>query len=87
MIHDLVGMEEFFTIPFEQVKKNLRKILEDYGVSKKNCEDWLNWNDFYFALLDRNGNLSKDGADLLEYWKDYIGDPLKEMDIEMFVID
>lgn len=35
MIDDLKGMERFFTIPFEQVKENLRKILEEQGVAKK----------------------------------------------------
>lgn len=86
-MRNLSGMQDYFNIPFEEVQKNLRKILEEHGVSKENCEDWPQWSDFYFELLDENGELSKRGADLLLYFKDYIGDHKKESYVEMFVID
>lgn len=86
MIDDLKGMERFFTIPFEQVKENLRKILEEQGVSKENCEDWPKWCNFYFELLDKDGKLSARGADFFEYWKNYLGDPIKEMTVERYAL-
>ena len=75
-----------FEIPFEQAQENLRKVFEEYGVSKENQTEWLDWADFY-CLLDKNGQLSERGRATMEKWKDHFGDPLKEMDFAMYMID
>lgn len=80
--------ERDFGLPFEELKANLKKILEQYGVSKENCEDWLTWGDFYDEILDKDGkHISERGKRLFEHFKDCLGDPIKEMPIEMYVID
>lgn len=84
---DLKWLHNAYTIPFEQAQENLRKVFEEYGVSKKNQDYWLGWTDFYSELLDKNGQLSEEGRATMERWKDYFGDPLKEMSFSMYVID
>ena len=84
---DLKWLHNAYTIPFEQAQENLRKVFEEYGVSKKNQEYWLGWTDFYSELLGKNGQLSEEGRATMERWKDYFGDPLKEMSFSMYVID
>ena len=84
---DLKWLYDAYTIPFEQAQENLRKIFEEYGVSKENQDDWLGWADFYGELLDKNGQLSEEGRATMEKWKDYFGDPLKEMSFSMYMID
>ena len=54
---------------------------------QKNQDYWLGWTDFYSELLDKNGQLSEEGRATMERWKDYFGDPLKEMSFEMYMID
>ena len=83
---DLKWLHNAYTIPFEQAQENLRKVFEEYGVSKENQTEWLDWADFY-CLLDKNGQLSERGRATMEKWKDHFGDPLKEMDFEMYMID
>lgn len=83
---DLKWLYDAYTIPFEQAQENLRKVFEEYGVSKENQTEWLDWADFY-CLLDKNGQLSERGRATMERWKDHFGDPLKEMDFSMYVID
>lgn len=79
-------MQREFSVPFAQVRENLRKVFEEYGVSKENQDYWLGWTDFY-CLLDKNGQLTERGRATMEKWKDYFGDPLKEMDFAMYMID
>ena len=83
---DLKWLHNAYTIPFEQAQENLRKVFEEYGVSKENQTEWLDWADFY-CLLDKNGQLSERGRATMEKWKDYFGDPLKEMSFSMYMID
>ena len=83
---DLKWLHNAYTIPFEQAQENLRKVFEEYGVSKENQTEWLDWADFY-CLLDKNGQLSERGRATMERWKDHFGDPLKEMDFAMYMID
>ena len=83
---DLKWLHNAYTIPFEQAQENLRKVFEEYGVSKENQTEWLDWADFY-CLLDKNGQLSERGRATMEKWKDHFGDPLKEMDFAMYMID
>lgn len=83
---DLKWLYDAYTIPFKQAQENLRKVFEEYGVSKENQTEWLDWADFY-CLLDKNGQLSERGGATMEKWKDHFGDPLKEMDFEMYMID
>ena len=52
---------------------------------KKNT--WLETEDFYWGLLDDNGHLTERGRATMEKWKDYFGDPLKEMSFSMYMID
>ena len=83
---DLKWLYGAYTIPFKQAQENLRKVFEAYGVSKENQTEWLDWADFY-CLLDKNGQLSERGRATMEKWKDHFGDPLKEMDFSMYMID
>lgn len=83
---DLKWLYDAYTIPFEQAQENLRKVFEEYGVSKENQTEWLDWADFY-CLLDGNGQLTERGRATMEKWKDYFGDPLKEMSFSMYMID
>ena len=83
---DLKWLHNAYTIPFEQAQENLRKVFEEYGVSKENQTEWLDWADFY-CLLDKNGQLTERGRATMEKWKDHFGDPLKEMDFAMYMID
>ena len=83
---DLKWLYDAYTIPFEQAQENLRKVFEEYGVSKENQIEWLDWADFY-CLLDKNGQLTERGRATMEKWKDHFGDPLKEMDFAMYMID
>lgn len=84
---DLKWLYDAYTIPFKQAQENLRKVFEEYGVSKKNQTKWLGWADFYGELLDKNGQLSEEVRATMEKWKDHFGDPLKEMDFSMYMID
>ena len=83
---DLKWLHNAYTIPFEQAQENLRKVFEEYGISKENQTEWLDWADFY-CLLDKNGQLSERGRATMEKWKDHFGDPLNEMDFAMYMID
>lgn len=83
---DLKWLHNAYTIPFEQAQENLRKVFEEYGVSKENQTEWLDWADFY-CLLDKNGQFTERGRAIMEKWKDHFGDPLKEMDFAMYMID
>lgn len=83
---DLKWLYDAYTIPFKQAQENLRKVFEEYGVSKENQDYWLGWTDFY-CLLDKNGQLTERGRATMEKWKDHFGDPLKEMDFAMYMID
>ena len=80
------SLEAMRSLPYEQLRENLRKVFEEYGVSKENQTEWLDWADFY-CLLDKNGQLSERGRATMEKWKDHFGDPLKEMDFAMYMID
>ena len=83
---DLKWLHNAYTIPFKQAQENLRKVFEEYGVSKENQTEWLDWADFY-CLLDGNGQLTERGRATMEKWKDFFGDPLKEMSFAMYMID
>lgn len=78
---------ERFTIPFEQVRENLRKIFDEYGVTQHSQDGWLECGDFYSVLLDNNGELSKHGKEIMERWKGRFGDYYKEMVFDMYIID
>lgn len=80
------SLEAMRSLPYEQLRENLRKVFEEYGVSKENQTEWLDFTDFY-CLLDQNGQLTERGRATMEKWKDHFGDPLKEMDFEMYMID
>lgn len=80
------SLEAMRSLPYEQLRENLRKVFEEYGVSKENQTEWLDWVDFY-CLLDKNGQLTERGRATMEKWKDYFGDPLKEMSFSMYMID
>ena len=80
-------MQREFSIPFAQVRENLCRLFEEYGVSKENQTYWSNWEDFYWRLLDDSGQPTERGRATMEKWKDHFGDPLKEMDFSMYVID
>lgn len=80
-------MQKEFSVPFAQVRENLRKVFEEYGVSNTKQNTWLETQDFYWGLLDDNGQLTERGRATMERWKDHFGDPLKEMDFEMYMID
>lgn len=84
--YQIQSIEEITGLSFEESRECLRKILEEHGVSKENCEDWLNWSNFYYELLDKDGNLSARGADFFEYWRNYLGDPIKEMTVERYAL-
>ena len=84
---DLKWLYDAYTIPFEQAQENLRKVFEEYGVSKENQTYWSNWEDFYWRLLDDNGQPTERGRATMEKWKDHFGDPLKEMSFAMYMID
>lgn len=86
MEDDIKSLEVMRSLPYEQLRENLRKVFEDYGVSKTNQNRWLDFTDFY-CLLDKNGQLSEEGRATMEKWKDYFGDPLKEMSFAMYMID
>ena len=87
MMEDAIkSLEVMRSLPYEQLRENLRKVFEDYGVSKTNQNRWLDFTDFY-CLLDKNGQLSEEGRATMEKWKDYFGDPLKEMSFPMYMID
>ena len=86
MEDDIKSSEVMRSLPYEQLRENLRKVFEDYGVSKTNQNRWLDFTDFY-CLLDKNGQLSEEGRATMEKWKDYFGDPLKEMSFSMYMID
>ena len=45
-------MQREFSVPFAQVRENLRKVFEEYGVSKTNQNRGLDFTDFY-CLLDK----------------------------------
>ena len=83
---DLKWLHNAYTIPFKQAQENLRKVFEEYGVSKENQTEWLDWADFY-CLLDGTGQLTERGRATMEKWKDFFGDPLKEMSFAMYMID
>lgn len=76
-----------FTIPFEQVRENLRKIFDEYGVTKDSQDSWLGIGDFYSGLLGSDGQLDEQGKETMERWKDHFGDVYKEMDFDMYMID
>lgn len=80
-------MQREFSVPFAQVRENLRKVFEEYGVSNTKQNTWLETEDFYWELLDDNGQLTERGRATMEKWKDHFGDPLKEMDFAMYMID
>ena len=80
------SLEAMRSLPYEQLRENLRKVFEEYGVSKTEQDSWLDTIDFY-CLLDKNGQLSERGRATMERWKDHFGDPLKEMDFAMYMID
>ena len=83
-----LSFEKQYGIPFNQIRENLRKIFKDNGVSKKNQEKWLSWSDFYYDFLDKDGkSLSEYGKHIFEHFKDRLGDPIKELWIDRFVID
>ena len=84
---DVNHMQKEFTIPFEQVQENLRKVFEEYGITKKSQADWLETQDFYWGLLSDNGELSERGKETMERWKKSFGDFYKEMDFAMYMID
>ena len=84
---DLKWLHNAYTIPFKQAQENLRKVFEEYGVSKENQTYWSNWEDFYWRLLDDNGQPTERGRATMEKWKDHFGDPLKEMSFAMYMID
>ena len=86
MEDDIKSLEVMRSLPYEQLRENLRKVFEDYGVSKTNQNRWVDFTDFY-CLLDKNGQLSEEGRATMEKWKDYFGDPLKEMSFAMYMID
>ena len=48
-------MQREFSVPFAQVRENLRKVFEEYGVSNTKQNTWLETKDFYWGLLDDNG--------------------------------
>lgn len=80
------SLEAMRSLPYEQLRENLRKVFEEYGVSKTEQDSWLDTIDFY-CLLDKNGQLSERGRATMEKWKDHFGDPLKEMNFAMYMID
>lgn len=84
--YEIQSVERTTGLSIKEARECLRKILEEHGASKENCEDWLDWCDFYYALLEEGGKLSARGADLLEYWKGYLGDPIKEMTFATYVL-
>ena len=84
---DEYRMQREFSVPFAQVRENLRMVFEEYGVSNTKQNTWLETEDFYWGLLDKNGQLSEEGRATMEKWKDYFGDPLKEMSFSMYMID
>ena len=86
MEDDIKSLEAMRSLPYEQLRENLRKVFEEYGVSKTEQDSWLDFTDFY-CLLDKNGQLSERGRATMEKWKDHFGDPLKEMDFAMYMID
>ena len=86
MEDDIKSLEVMRSLPYEQLRENLRKAFEDYGVSKTNQNRWLDFTDFY-CLLDKNGQLSEEGRATMEKWKDCFGDQLKEMSFSMYMID
>lgn len=86
MEDDIKSLEKWRSLPYEQLRENLRKVFEEYGVSKTKQDSWLDFTDLY-CLLDDNGQLTERGRATMEKWKDHFGDPLKEMGFSMYVID
>ena len=86
MEDDIKSLEAMRSLPYEQLREKLRKVFEEYGVSKTKQNIWLDTIDFY-CLLDKNGQLTERGRATMEKWKDHFGDPLKEMDFAMYMID
>ena len=67
-------------------EKTCARYLRTTECQKTNQNRWLDFTDFY-CLLDKNGQLSEEGRATIEKWKDYFGDPLKEMSFAMYMID
>ena len=65
MEDDIKSLEVMSSLPYEQLRENLRKVFENYGVSKTNQNRWLDFTDFY-CLLDKNGQLSEEGRATME---------------------
>lgn len=78
---------KYYSIPLENVQKNLQAIFDEYGITKQSQADWLEWGDFYAGLLDENGKLSERGKATMERWKGSFGDFYKEMRFAMYMID
>lgn len=78
---------KYYSIPLENVQKNLQAIFDEYGITKQSQADWLEWGDFYAGLLDENGKLSERGKETMERWKGSFGDFYKEMRFAMYMID
>ena len=68
-------------------KHQFTKEEEGYGVSNTKQNTWLETEDFYWGLLDDNGQLTERDRATMEKWKDFFGDPLKEMSFAMYMID
>lgn len=85
---DLQNLYDEYAVPFEQVQENLRKVFDEYGVTKRMQADWLETSDFYSALMDKKtGQLSERGRETMERWKKNFGDKHGEMCFEMYMID
>ena len=68
-------------------EKNLIKIFKDYGVTDETAQDLAEESGPYFYLLDRKtGELSEEGRKEMEYWKDCLGDPVKEISFNNVMI-
>ena len=80
------NISERLKIPFEKAQSNLRKIFEQYGVTKKSIESWIDTSDFY-SMLNEYGELNDYGKKLMEKWKHRFGDIHGEMNFEMYMID
>ena len=79
-------ISERLKIPFEKAQSNLRKIFEQYGVTKKSIESWIDTSDFY-SMLDEYGELNDYGKEVMEKWKHRFGDLHGEMNFGMYMID
>lgn len=82
-----IAKKVFNGIPLSVLRKNLIKIFKDYGVTDKFTYKLAEESGPYFYLLDRKtGELSEKGRKEMEYWKDSLGDPVKEISFNNVMI-